>query len=242
MKIKFRFILVIKTAIRVIRVLCTLLRHPHSIRFAHPWIVSLLPGHNALSDQVPWVTFEARSWLESYLKPNMFVFEYGSGGSTIFVSKRVNKLISIEHDKVWHSKVSRVLLKEGISNCECTLCEPEKNISGEMVNYGLKSCTSEIKGYEGMSFEKYVKIIDKYPDESFDLVVIDGMARASCISHAMGKIRPGGYLLLDNSDTQRYDSAMSLLAGYKRTDFFGVGPCLTYLWQTSVWEKKSVGE
>ena len=105
MKIKSRFKRVIKRAIHVLLPLAVLLRHPHSIQFAHSWRVSFLPGHNPLRDQMPWVTFKARTWLEAYLKPDMFVFEWGSGGSTLFIAKRANKLISVEHDMGWYDRV-----------------------------------------------------------------------------------------------------------------------------------------
>lgn len=213
-----------------------LLHEPFSIKLAHLWINSLLPGHNALKDKVQWITFKAKAWMESYLKPDMFVFEYGSGGSTLFLSRRINTLISIEHDKSWYRKVSNVLSKGKISNCEYILCEPEEKISGAMFSGDLKTYTSELRKYTGMNFEKYVKSIYKYSSGSFDLVIVDGRARVSCILYAISKIRPGGYLMLDNSERERYSDAISFLADYKRTDFFGIGPYSTYLWQTSLWE------
>jgi len=170
----------------------------------------------------------------------MSVFEYGSGGSTIFFSKRVNKLTSVEHDKKYYRQVSSVLSEERISNCKYILCEPEKNISGEMPPYGPKSYTSTLKEYVDMSFENYVKIIEEYQDGEFDLVFVDGRARLSCILHSLRKIRHGGYLILDNSERQEYDDAKSFLVDYKRTDFFGIGPYSLELWQTSVWELKFV--
>ena len=169
----------------------------------------------------------------------MSVFEYGSGGSTIFISRKVNELISIEHDKAWHSRVSSELSKRGISNYKCLLYEPERKISGEMSVYSCKSYTSTLAEYVGMSFENYVRSIEKHPDGYFDLVIVDGRARPSCVFHALGKIRPGGYLMLDDTDRQRYEEAMSLLAGYKRTDLFGIAPHATRFWQTSVWQIKS---
>ena len=78
-----------------------------------------------------------------------------------------------------------------------------------------------------------------YPDGHFDLVIVDGRARPSCVFHAMSKVRAGGYLMLDDTDRQRYEEAMSLLAGYKRTDLFGIAPSATRFWQTSVWQIQS---
>jgi len=217
-----------------------LLGHSHPRKFVDLWIRSLLPWHTPLSDQVPMITFKAGAWLESYLKPRMSVFEYGSGGSTIFFSKRVNNLISVEHDKYWYSKVSSMISKEGISNCQYLLFEPEKMISGEMPSYDCKSYTSKGTEYTGMSFKNYVKSIENYPDGSFDLVLVDGVARPSCILSALSKIRSGGYLMLDNSERSHYRDAISLLADYKRTYFFGIGPRHPQLFQTSVWKIRSI--
>ena len=219
------------------------LRDFGSLKFVHIWIYSrvrtLLPGFGPVSGNFPYMPFKAKAWLESYLKPNMSVFEYGSGGSTTFLSRKVHELISIEHDKSWYRRVSSEVSKRGISNCRCLLYEPEKKISVEMSVYSCKSYTSTLGEYVGMSFENYVRSIEKYPDGYFDLVIVDGRARASCLFHALSKIRPGGYLMLDDTDRQRYDEAISLLADYKRTDLFGIAPYTTRFWQTSVWEIKS---
>jgi len=123
-----------------------------------------LTGNNALSDQVPWVTFKAKAWLESYLKPNMSVFEYGAGGSTIFLSRRVNKLVSIEDNKDWYDKISRVLSTEKISNCKYILCEPERSAFGKILPYSSKNYNPTAIECAGMRFENYVKSIERYPD------------------------------------------------------------------------------
>ncbi|HEY83015.1 MAG TPA: class I SAM-dependent methyltransferase [Dehalococcoidia bacterium] len=206
-----------------------------SLQSVHLWLRSLLPWHTPLSDEAPWIPFKARKWLESYLKPDMTVFEYGSGGSTIFLAQRAKELISIEHDKEWYNLVSSALRKKGISNCKYFLHEPEK-IFGETPSYGCQSYTST--RMKGFSLMNYVKSIERYQDGSFDLVIVDGRARASCVFHALNKIRDGGYLMLDNSARQEYDEAKSLLADYKRTDFSGLTPYSTSLSQTSVWEIK----
>ena len=230
----------IKSIKTITRTIIHLLHEPRPIKIGHLWIKSL--SSDALNDQSIWITYKARAWLESYLQPTMSVFEYGSGGSTLFLSKKVHKLISIEHDPDWHKKVSCALRREGILNSIIVLCEPEKIVSSTMPSYGFKSYTSTTwQEYAGLSFERYVKQIEKYPDGLFDLVIVDGRARASCISHAINKISNGGYLMLDNSERAEYQETMSLLSDYKRIDFLGVGPYETKLWQTSIWEIRSIG-
>ena len=210
---------------------------PSNIKFLHLWIQSLLFQNPPLKNRYPWITFNAIKWLEKYLNKNVTLFEFGSGGSTFFWAERVKKLISVEHDKKWYDRVSKELIKEGIKNCDYILSEPIKDSTKDKIPYGYKSYTSTLKEYEGMSFENYVKTIENYPDSSFDLVVIDGRARASCIFRALRKIRPGGFLMLDNSDREHYHKAIVLLNNYKRTDFFGLVPYRAQLYQTSIWEK-----
>ena len=66
----------------------------------------------------------------------------------------------------------------------------------------------------------YATFIDSFPDHSFDLIVIDGRARAACIQHAIRKVKKGGYLLIDNSE--RYD--LSKIKYQSRTDLSGHVP------------------
>jgi hypothetical protein len=227
----------LKTAEKIIRgsirlVCCD----PRSMRFAGQWLRSMLGGHTPLGDQVPWVNFWAREWLESYLKPEMTVFEYGSGGSTVFVARRVRKLISVEHDPQWYRAVVEALAGHGILNCEYELVEPEPIPSGEMPQYGCRSYTSTTERYRGLTFEPYVRRIDRRTDDSLDLVLVDGRARASCVAQAMPKIRPGGYLMLDDAERPFYRDAIVLLAGRKQTDFVGIVPYLSRVRRTTVWQ------
>ena len=41
----------------------------------------------------------------SYLRPDMEVLEWGSGGSTLYYSKYVTSWYSIEHDQSWSKKI-----------------------------------------------------------------------------------------------------------------------------------------
>ena len=220
-----------------------LLRHPREIRFAHLWVRSLLPGHNPLDDELPWITFRAIRWLLSYLKPEMTVFEYGAGGSTLFLAKRVGELVSVEHDETFHSLVAGRLAKNGIQNCRLVLCHSERRSqqTSADVPYGTASFTSFQARHAGEYFEKYVKVIDEYPDGYFDLVMIDGRARASCVRQAVPKIRPGGALLLDNSERPAYAVARRLLDGNPCFDMFGIVPWNLVPYQTSVWRIESRG-
>jgi predicted O-methyltransferase YrrM len=215
---------------------CMLATNPSSLRFITPWLISLLPSRNSLKDQAPWIVFSAREWLESHLKSGMSVFEYGSGGSTIYLAKKVRRIVSIDHDKCWYDLIRSYLAKNDITNCEYILSEPEKSDKATTASSNLKNYASEDENCVGMDYEKYVRNIDKFPDAGFDLVLVDGRARVSCIKHAIPKIRPGGYLMLDDSERARYKEAISsFLSRYERKDFFGLTPYTVRLRQTSIW-------
>ncbi|MES1224680.1 MAG: hypothetical protein ABUT20_54815, partial [Bacteroidota bacterium] len=43
------------------------------------------------------------------------------------------------------------------------------------------------------------------------LILIDGRARTSCIKHAVGKLKPSGFLILDNAERKYYTSEQTIL-------------------------------
>jgi hypothetical protein len=71
----------------------------------------------------------------------------------------------------------------------------------------------------GLSYEKYVKAIDSFPKNYFDIVLVDGRARNCCIKRAMAHVKEEGYLVVDNTDRRYY------LEGF------------TELQDSSIWEK-----
>ena len=194
---------------------------------------SLYPWKNPIKDQIPWITFEANKWLEKYLRPDMIVFEYGSGGSTLFFQKHVKKIISIEHNRIWYKKMLTYLKKKDIFLNSYFLIEPEKALKRN--NNKQDNYQSTLKVYSIMSFKKYVNSIDKYPQKYFDVIFIDGRDRNSCVKKSITKIRQDGIIILDNSERKRYQESITLLSKYKRIDFYGFGPYRLYPWQTSVW-------
>lgn len=200
-----------------------LLKKPQLIKFLVSWRKDL----NVKNASAPWLTYEAIGWLDNYLTKDMMVFEWGSGGSTIYIAKKVKKIISVEHDAQWYTKVSGMLKKNDIANCEYILKEPAiaKN----------KNYRSSDKRYVGFDFEAYCKTINAFPDTMFDVIIIDGRARPSCILHATNKIRAGGCLIIDDSERAEYVPAMHMLTRkWTRKDFFGPKPYTSLFEQTSI--------
>lgn len=56
-------------------------------------------------DPIPWYTYPTISFLNRRLDPEMSVFEYGSGFSTLWFAQRVNEVTGVEHDREWVTKI-----------------------------------------------------------------------------------------------------------------------------------------
>ena len=194
--------------------------------------------------KIPWIPIKAKIWLDKTLKPDMILYEYGSGISTLYFSMKVKKVVSVDHDKNWFNNINEQLLKNKINNCEYSLIEPEKIHAEDSkgINFLYRS---GLKEYSKSHFKKYIRSIDKYPDKYFDLVFFDGRARLGCILHSLNKIKIGGYLVMDNSDENKYKQIHNILKKYKKLEFFGIAPANPYLklsnisyWKASVWKIK----
>lgn len=217
----------------LVRWVSFVLRDPRRLRFFPYWLFSFLPSKAAFKDGLPWITFEAIDWLNSYLTKNMNVFEWGSGGSTLFFAKKAKNVVSLEHQPEWHSRISRKLAENHMANCQYILKEPKPSSNSQ--NY-----LSSSPRYKNFSFEEYCKAIEPYPDNFFDLISIDGRARPSCISLALKKLRPNGFLLLDDSNVAEYKGSRELLKDWPRKDFLGPKPYVLGFYQTTIWQKPAL--
>ena len=203
------------------------------------WLKSNAKGKSPLLDKVPWITFSSISFLNNYLKEGMKVFEFGTGGSTLFFLERGTNVVSIEHDVEWAAKV-RESVNSDSKEWVLTIVEPdlEKDFSNRRFDNPYDYISSD-KRYFDMSFRKYVSTIDSYPDKFFDLIMIDGRARPSCLVHALKKVNVGGVIVLDNTDRERYLSTMNLIkrCDFNFFDFPGASPYVNFFTRTSAWMK-----
>jgi hypothetical protein len=192
-------------------------------RFYPSWYSHLDGRNTPLADEVPWLTFAAIRRLKHILLPNMRVFEYGSGGSTLFFARRAASVVTIEHDPQWGQKVATALVARRYANCELRLVPPVQASGNSMPDTSDPDAyASSDEAFRGFSFEAYARAIDEYPDGHFDLVCIDGRARPSCFKHSLPKVAIGGYIVWDNSERDNYWPALEIAAQhFRRSDFRG---------------------
>lgn len=157
-----------------------------------------MAGVHSIND-LPWIPFAATRFIEKMiLRPDSRVFEYGSGGSTVWLAGRCGFLVTVENRAGLYEEVEKKLIELDRMN---------------NVEYLLRS-----KGPRG--FRPYIDAIDDY-EEDFDVVFVDGRERAACMTKAKPRIKPGGYLILDNPD--EYPPPRGLFREWESYNFHGYG-------------------
>ncbi|MEO7318002.1 MAG: hypothetical protein ABIZ56_03325 [Chthoniobacteraceae bacterium] len=211
-------------------------------RWFGKWAGSTRGGVSPIGDEQPWMTYAAAEFLSGWLKKDMSVFEWGSGGSTIFFARHAKQVTAIEHEEAWAVQVRAAIADRIIINAQVEHLPPEPDAAAAGLDAADPSVfASGGEPFRGQSFQRYVTSIDSFPDASFDLVVVDGRARPSCLKRGMTKVKPAGMLLLDNAERRHYQRSRALLdpAQWELHDFTGPGPYCAQFWQTVGWRRKS---
>jgi predicted O-methyltransferase YrrM len=91
---------------------------------------------------------------------------------------------------------------------------------------------SQRHGHEGLDFADYVAAIDEVGG-LFELIVVDGRARAACLRQAIPHLAPDGIIVFDNSNRPRYQEAI-LTSGLQATRYRGWVPSLPYQSETTI--------
>jgi len=153
---------------------------------------------------LPWYNYPAIEWLKSRVRSTDHVFEFGAGYSTLWFSRHVAKVVSVESNEAWVNQLQK-LLPPNVT----LLLRPS---SGD---------ETESRGPSG-----YSGAIEEYPPGSFDIIAIDGAERLSCIPDSVARLKDDGIIIFDNIDRPWLQRATELLneAGFGRLDFIGFIP------------------
>jgi hypothetical protein len=216
---------------------------PSQRRYALSWLISLQEDY-LLRRRQPWLTYDAIQYLTKHIGSNLKVFEFGSGGSTLFWAERATMCVSVEHDPGWVARL-RPLLSQA-PQVDLRLVPPRaiEGQSGTPNPDDFADPTlylSSDPAYTGLSFRCYASQIDSFPDGFFDVVLVDGRARPSCVAHSVAKVREGGLFILDNANIPHYlAQTQKYLSDFDVIEFFGVAPIGRLMAQTNVyWRRKA---
>jgi predicted O-methyltransferase YrrM len=122
--------------------------------------------------------------------------------------------VSVEDDQEWHQKVRRELSATSLETCELVL----------------------------LPVDRFPQFIDGLSPESFDLVLVDcneteTVSRMSCVDSALRVVKPGGLLLLDDSDRLAYRGQDRLLGQWQLRRFVGVKSFPLMAVETSIYRR-----
>ena len=172
------------------------------------WIDSLRKGYpcDGNGDEIPWMNYAVISILKERLNKTLTLFEYGSGYSTMFYSKLVGQVVSIEYDKAWYD-----LIEKKVPN----------NVSL------IHKCNDE-NGF-------YCRSISEF-NQNFDVVIVDGRDRVNCVKQAINKLSDSGVILLDDSSRERYFEAIEFAKekGFRSLNLEGIKPTGSFVDRTTI--------
>jgi hypothetical protein len=192
----------------------SMLLRPHVARrlMAHPSAFTtagaLLRRDAAAATAMPWWNARATGYLGQHLRAGDKVFEWGSGGSTVWLMSQGARVTSVEHNPEWRAKV--------LARCpDATVRLIPPAAHGQL--------TAEL-GNQAQFYDDYVAAIDQLDDGSLDVVIVDGMSRLACVRRAAPKLRPGGLLVVDDTDMGCFKPARKLLPGWRVVRHTGFKP------------------
>jgi SAM-dependent methyltransferase len=147
----------------------------------------------------PWIVPAAVGWLGRRIRKDWSVLELGSGRSTLWLGRRAGTVLAFEDNEFWHDRAAERIAEEALENVRL----------------------------RRLPVQELAAAVGSMPDDTFDLVIVDFLEspeanRVDAVRAARSKVRPGGYLLLDDSDRPGYAEAYDLLAGWRERRFTGV--------------------
>lgn len=157
-------------------------------------------------DPIPWITYACRYFLEQRVRSSMRLFEYGSGNSTVYWSRRLETVVSCEHDETFYNEI-----KPKLPDNVTYLLHPDEE---SYVNAATK---------QDAKFDLIV--IDGY-----------NPWRSSCAVNSIRALSDTGVFIWDNTDMKRVADGLNAVqnAGFRRLDFRSHGPIWAREWITSI--------
>ena len=150
-----------------------------------------------LSDYIPYMNDTEIVHLMRYINKNNEVLEIGGGHSTIFLSKFVKRLVTIEHNKEWGKTINTILRENNIIT-EIRIIEPDFPQS------------HPFQPAQPNQFDSYINYLSSL-QEMFDVILIDGRDRVRATNALVKNVKEGGYLIIhDFWNRPKYHSVLSL--------------------------------
>ncbi len=187
---------------------------------AHPsdawtWLRSMHARRRPLSMAIPWLTFGAIRKIRQLLPSQPNVFEFGSGHSTRWWLEQGARLFSVEDHAGWYELLDSDLKARGFRDYQLILAP---------------------------TLEQYLGALEKIEPASQDLILVDGAHRRNCVSAAVPYVKPGGLLVVDNTDWHwfREHPIEGIPSQWAKFAYPGYGPMIGHPSETTIWQRPQV--
>ncbi len=153
-----------------------------------------------------WFTYSFLNFVEPRLTKDITVYEFGSGNGTLWWADRVKEVTAMEHHAGWAEKISATAPKN------VTILQENLPPEGAYAS-ALKTAKKK-----------------------YDIIIIDGRVRNACSKSATTALTKRGIIVWDNSERPGYQEGLNAIVeqGFKRLDFWGIGPINSTISCTSV--------
>ncbi len=165
---------------------------------------------------LPWWSYKSIDKTLSFINPEMKVFEWGSGGSTLFFARRVKYVNSVEDDPLWLDQLQSKLKQEGINNVK------------------ISYCPFDFRNPKNFPESAYLNALSS---NEYDIIIIDGQdctfqERITCFQHAEKYSDNSKYIIMD--DFWRYETLLTNNRALKTEVLESVGPCRLGVTNTAI--------
>jgi hypothetical protein len=169
--------------------------------------------------QEPWMVPTAVRRLDELIRPTWRVLEFGSGSSTAWYAERAERVVSLEDDPVWLEEVRSRVGTIGPDRCDVRL----------------------------VALSDFPAVAGEFAPDTFDLVIIDGnegagVTRTDCAAAARPLVKPGGYVVVDDSDIHEFQPMLELFRGWESERFVGVKQRPLMAVETTILRRPAFGE
>ncbi len=146
---------------------------------------------------IPYMNPEEIVDLVCYLTKQTVMLEIGGGKSSIFLSRIVKELVTVEHDRGWANEISNSPDLD-LTAWKLHVVEP---------NWPQSHC---FQPAEPGQFDGYVNFISTLEDNKFNVVLIDGRDRVRSTLASLPKIKNGGIVIIhDFWNRPKYHSLLN---------------------------------
>lgn len=176
---------------------------------------SLLNSKSPLELGIPWWSFKSIWKTEKILHKNIKVFEFGTGGSSIYFARRARRIECVEDEDSWATDVRQKAQSMMLTN---------------LIIYHKKFNFFKPSKFKSSDY------LQTLNDTDYDVIIVDGKEEAEtvrdiCFWKAENHLKKGGIIILD--DSWRYPQIFKKNRALRIEKMKGLGPCRLGVTETS---------